>query len=217
MHTHSSAQSQRRFWALIDVRGPDDCWPYLGRLLPRGYGSRMFNGKRMTSSRIAYTIVYGPIPSHLFVCHACDNPPCCNPGHLFLGTHLENMADMVAKGRSLRGDRNPSRVYRQLMPRGEQSSAHRHPERMAHGEAHGHTTLTDEAVRRIRRVARASNGSHDMTPFSHSALAREYGVSIGTISHIVHRKTWKYLSDEAPSLKTILRAIVAHIGNPDAD
>ena len=76
--------------------GPDDCWPWLGRLDHDGYG--MF-GWAHKAHRAAYEDQVGPIPSGLCVLHRCDNRACCNGAHLFLGTNLDNLADMRAKGR----------------------------------------------------------------------------------------------------------------------
>ncbi len=90
-----------RFWAKVDKRGPDECWPWTG-WTNKGYG-RICAGMRgpyLYSHRVSYELNVGPIPEGLGVLHRCDNPPCCNPSHFFLGTRADNNADMVAKGRN---------------------------------------------------------------------------------------------------------------------
>ena len=91
-------------WSRIDRREPDECWPWIGYLTKPGYGR--LGGK--IASRIVYECVVGPIPDRMFVMHRCDNPSCCNPAHLSIGTPRDNSADMVAKQRSNRGEKRPT-------------------------------------------------------------------------------------------------------------
>lgn len=98
----SSPSAAERFWEKVQRRSSDECWPWRGHLESRGYGRFFLNGRMTGAHRVAYQFVRGPIPPRLMVCHRCDNPACCNPDHLWLGTARENTRDMIAKGRRWR-------------------------------------------------------------------------------------------------------------------
>ncbi len=119
-----------RFWAKVDQSGgPDACWPWTGYRLPGGYGQigeGPAGGRKLYAHRVAYELVNGPLPEGVLALHRCDNPPCCNPAHLFPGTNQDNTADMDRKGR--RGEHHPV------------------------GSLNGRAVLTSPAVQEIRQL-----------------------------------------------------------------
>lgn len=91
---------------------PSGCWLWTGGRVQTGHGQITIGGKGSTNistHRASWILHFGPIPPAKSVLHRCDIPNCVNPDHLYLGTQADNMRDMVSKGRSLRGARNPMR------------------------------------------------------------------------------------------------------------
>jgi hypothetical protein len=101
-----------RFWSKVSITSNNDlCWNWQAYCTKDGYGRFRYDGKKMIlSHRLSWILINGQIPDRLQVLHSCDNPACCNPKHLFLGTHQDNMKDKIAKKRQskLGGERNPS-------------------------------------------------------------------------------------------------------------
>lgn len=147
---------------------PGGCREWDGFRDRDGYGRIRFRGKSSCAvSRVIWELLNGPIPDGLHVLHQCDNPPCINPDHLMLGTHEENMADKVKKGRSAKsaGRRYAAEAY----------SGRRGTKRPT-------SKLTEEQVRAIR--ADDSIGRK---------IAANYNISLSLVGQIKRREAWAWL------------------------
>lgn len=199
--------NEERFWAKVDVRGDDECWPWTATRHQRGYGlvSVKVGDERssFTSSRVAYALGAGlkefP-PREQQVCHSCDNPPCCNPAHLFLGTSKENLEDAALKGRLaqklteadveavLGSDETPDvraerfGISTSMVGKIQMGRTWTH---VTAGRARPTNpsfrprTLTESDVRTIRTSSDSAK-----------ALAARFGVRVSTIYSVRSRKTW---------------------------
>lgn len=171
---------EERFWSKVGCGVSTACWDWNASKRGKGYGSLRVGSRRDGTSRsesahrLAWTFTHGPIPDGLCVLHRCDNPPCCNPDHLFLGTVRENNQDRNQKGRTARltGDNNPSRKKPECLVRGDQ---HRRP----------NATITPEAVRDIRTRYGAGE--------TQSSIARDYSLHQVQVSRIVRGTRWGHV------------------------
>lgn len=160
-----------RFWEKVERGAPDACWPWRANMGTDGYGKFWRDGKSHHASRIAWELTFGPIPEATNnVLHRCDNPRCCNPAHLFVGTRRDNRQDMLRKGRGLAGDRHPFRT---------------NPEAILRGESHPMAKLTADDIRAIRAAGERRAPA--------TALASIYGVTAGTIRAIWRHAIWRRL------------------------
>lgn len=182
---------EERFWSHVRIAGDDECWEWRAARDDNGYGRCGFMGKTLLTHRVAFLISNGFLIDEMFVCHSCDNPPCCNPKHLFLGTHADNMQDMVSKGRDVfhqhpelirRGERHWTKIHPERVARGEKCSILKHPE-LYRGEKHGMAKLTEKEVLEIREQPKEKI----------QILADRYNVSAPTVEAIRYRRLWKHI------------------------
>ena|SRR2546426_8145664 len=89
-----------RFWSHVDKNDSSGCWIWTAHCNYTGYGTFQANGVQVRAHRFVWELTFGLIPKGILVCHACDNPSCVNPGHLWLGTNQANMIDREKKGRA---------------------------------------------------------------------------------------------------------------------
>lgn len=94
-----SGPPELRFWAKVNKHTLSGCWEWTGARLKFGHGIFWTGDRKVVAHRWAYEDAKGPIPPGLIACHHCDNPPCVNPEHIFIGTHKDNSQDAIKKGR----------------------------------------------------------------------------------------------------------------------
>lgn len=152
-----------RFKASFVIDKETGCWNWTRCKNGDGYAVLSINGRQYRASRVAYTIFKGQIPAYLLVCHTCDRPICVNPDHLFLGTPLDNVRDMVRKGRNV------------LPPKAT-------PETVARGHRHYKTLLTLDQVAEIRE--RVSKGQIVLQ------IAAEMNLKYSQVYPVVRGRTW---------------------------
>lgn len=138
-----------RFWSKVDIRSPGECWLWQAGRNANGYGNfKIASYENVTSSRMALISDKREEPHGLHVLHHCDNPPCCNPAHLYFGTAQQNIADKVNRGRARTGDQS--------------------------GASNGAAKLTDEQVELIvRRLRKGWNNKQIAAdlPVTHSTVS----------------------------------------------
>lgn len=158
--------TEDRFWQHVQIG--EKCWEWQAGKTSDGYGTIGISRtkKAVLAHRLSWQMHFGPIPAGALVLHSCDNPPCVHPGHLFLGTQADNMADMKAKGRR-KGIQSTPKNGVWNRPRGERNPAHK---------------LTDLQVRELRFAFAAGS--------SKRSLAARFGISRPTVTSIVTGETW---------------------------
>jgi hypothetical protein len=145
------------------------CRIWTGASSPAGYGRVKVGGKLRGAHQVSWEANFGAIPDGMFVCHTCDNPPCIEPTHLFLGTRSDNMLDCSAKGRLFL-----------------HTGMKRRAESIRRGDQATPSKLTEQSVREIRQLR-----SGGMT---FTELGQRYGVDQSTVRSVVARKTWAHVA-----------------------
>lgn len=194
-------ETQIKIAARIEVRGRDECWKWTGSLDTKGYGRLNIGSSTFKAHRLSLFLRDQTGPRNMCALHRCDNPPCCNPDHLFWGTKVDNVRDRHEKGRNARGDRSGLRVHPERRAFGIRNGAHTHPDRRAsgarngmvkhpesvlRGEKSGMAKVTDSQVLEIRKIY-ASQKIRQVD------LAARFGINQTAVSCILLRKTWAHI------------------------
>jgi HNH endonuclease len=194
------------FWAKVNRGELEECWEWTaGKAGRMGYGKVKRHGKTTLAHRVSWEIANGQIPDGLQVCHHCDNPPCVNPSHLFLGTQKENLEDRDRKGRAVwsPGERNGTSKLTEDHVREVRRLGMIHSE-TTQGKIGERFGLTQSGVCRIvngERSALHPDAVAEMCRLwaEHLAtrqddIARQFGVSPTLVGQILARKKWAHLT-----------------------
>ena len=174
-------KEKSKFWS--KVLKTNCCWIWNGWIKKNGYGGINFSGKNFYAHRISFIIANGEIPdSQPVICHRCDNPRCVNPSHLFAGTTLDNVRDMISKGR-----RCPKETMRRLIKkaaqRGKNHYTHRNPDLIRRGEQHPNSKLKSWQIKRIKIIYASG-------VVTQKQVGILFGIHRSHVSLIVNSKTW---------------------------
>lgn len=202
-----------RFLSKFDTGPAEACWPWR-RSANDAHCQFWVHGRSVGAHRMAYEYYVGSIPDGMWVLHHCDNPPCMNPAHLFLGTAADNSRDMVEKGRQCFGERNAharlsdddvrdvlisQKSSRSIAREYGVSKATIQRVRLRETWSHiGGESVVPPGVARGERHCRAKLTEAAVldirsNPATGAAMARHYGVNEMAISQIRNRKTWKHI------------------------
>ena len=174
------------FWGRVDQStGVDSCWIWTKGKNDRGYGLASYQGLSWKAHRLA-ALLSGMVIDDLCVLHKCDNPPCVNPSHLFVGTRGDNNRDTSRKGRMATGDRHWTRMNPESVKRGDMHYTKSNPELVSRGEANGMAKLRQKDVEEIRFLR--------FLGLAYPEIASHYGVYRSTIQKIITRKTWCHIA-----------------------
>jgi hypothetical protein len=171
------------FWDHLDRSNPDICWEWTGRISALGYGVMKVNQKLWMAHRLAWILTHGPITIAQHVLHRCDNRPCCNPAHHFLGNQQINVADMIAKGRQASTELRSAamKLFHEEF-RATDPLYHEKLSQRVRGTKHWATKLTEDDIRRIRSLDGSSR-----------QIAEQFGISARTIRKIRQGIRWAHV------------------------
>ena len=178
------------FWSKVN-KGPHPkgCWLWTACQSGRGYGVIGWPGRRdrmMLAHRASFFLAGKEVTDDKpCVIHSCHNRDCVNPAHLSAGSKKDNSEDMVAAGRSCKGDRHYSHTQPEKVPRGDNHFSRTHPEKSARGSQFKKAKLTEEKVVMIRE--RCANGELQRE------VAASMGVTTQAVSLVVNRQLWKHV------------------------